>query len=58
MRNIETRLLMLFSITLGRNLSLFISDPIENITEAKIKEAMKQIVTKNIFAAKFGSELE
>ncbi|GAA0714897.1 hypothetical protein GCM10008904_31110 [Paraclostridium ghonii] len=58
MRNIETRLLMVFSTTLGRKVSLFVSNPREDITEAEIKEAMEQIVKKNIFAPKFGEELE
>lgn len=58
MRNIETRLLMVFSTTLGRKVSLFVSDPKEDITEAEIKEAMDQIVDKNVFAPRFGEELE
>ena len=58
MRNIETRLLMVFSTTLGRKVSLFVSDPKEDITEAEIKEAMDQIVTKNVFAPRFWEELE
>lgn len=58
MRNIETRLLMVFSTTLGRKVSLFVSDPKEDITEAEIKEAMDQIVAKNVFAPRFGEELE
>ncbi|GJG92186.1 DUF2922 domain-containing protein [Clostridioides difficile] len=58
MRNIETRLLMVFSTTLGRKVSLFVSDPREDLNEAEIKDAMNQIVTKNIFAPKFGEELE
>lgn len=58
MRNIETRLLMVFSTTLGRKVSLFVSDPKEDITEAEIKEAMEQIVAKNVFAPRFGEELE
>ncbi|MGL5558436.1 MULTISPECIES: DUF2922 domain-containing protein [Peptostreptococcaceae] len=58
MRNIETRLLMVFSTTLGRKVSLFVSDPREDLNEAEIKDAMDQIVAKNIFAPKFGEELE
>ena len=58
MRNIETRLLMVFSTTLGRKVSLFVSDPKEDITEAEIKEAMDQIVVKNVFAPRFWEELE
>ncbi|WP_195336841.1 DUF2922 domain-containing protein, partial [Paraclostridium bifermentans] len=37
---------MVFSTTLGRKVSLFVSDPKEDITEAEIKEAMDQIVAK------------
>ncbi|EQK47393.1 MULTISPECIES: DUF2922 domain-containing protein [Paraclostridium] len=58
MRNIETRLLMVFSTTLGRKVSLFVSDPREDLTEEEIKAAMEQIVEKNIFAPRFGEELE
>jgi len=58
MRNIETRLLMVFSTTLGRKVSLFVSDPREDLNETEIKDAMDQIVAKNIFAPKFGEELE
>ncbi|MBS5954552.1 MAG: DUF2922 domain-containing protein [Paraclostridium bifermentans] len=49
---------MVFSTTLGRKVSLFVSDPKEDITEAEIKEAMEQIVAKNVFAPRFGEELE
>lgn len=58
MRNIETRLLMVFSTTLGRKVSLFVSDPKEDLIETEIKEAMEQIVAKNVFAPRFGEELE
>ena len=58
MRNIETRLLMVFSTNLGRKVSLFVSDPKEDLTETQIKEAMEQIIAKNIFAPRFGEELE
>ena len=58
MRNIETRLLMVFSTNLGRRISLFVSDPKDDLTETQIKEAMEQIVQKNIFAPKVGEELK
>ena len=58
MRNIETRLLMVFSTNLGRKVSLFVSDPKDDLTETQIKEAMEQIVQKNIFAPKVGEELK
>ncbi len=58
MRNIETRLLMVFSTNLGRKVSLFVSDPKDDLTETQIKDAMEQIVQKNIFAPKVGEELK
>ena len=45
MRNIETRLLMVFSTTLGIKLSLFISNPKENITESAIEAKVVQTET-------------
>ncbi|WP_075809102.1 DUF2922 domain-containing protein [Paraclostridium sordellii] len=49
MGEIETRLVMTFSNTLGRKISLFVTDPRDNITEAEIKAAMDLIIEKNIF---------
>ncbi|QEZ68479.1 DUF2922 family protein [Paraclostridium bifermentans] len=45
MRNIETRLLMVFSTTLGRKVSLFVSNPKENITETAIETKVVQTAT-------------
>jgi hypothetical protein len=49
MGELETRLVMTFSNTLGRKISLFVTDPRDNITEAEIKAAMDLIIEKNIF---------
>jgi len=50
MEGIEVKLLMTFSTEGGRKVSLFITDPREDLTEAEIKAAMDLIVAKNIFA--------
>lgn len=49
MGEIETRLVMTFSNTLGRKISLFVTDPRANLTELEIKAAMDLIIEKNIF---------
>ena len=46
----EVKLLMTFSTEGGKKVSLFITDPREDLTEAQIKAAMDLIVAKNIFA--------
>ena len=43
---LETKLLMTFSTTAGRKVSLFITDPREDINETEIKSAMELIVSK------------
>lgn len=58
MGDIETRLVMTFSTSMGRKVSLFVTDPREDLKESEIKAAMDVIVEKNIFAPKFGEELE
>ncbi|MGL5713771.1 DUF2922 domain-containing protein [Clostridium chrysemydis] len=45
----EVKLLMTFMTQYGRKVSLFVTDPRENITEAEIKAVMDLIVEKNIF---------
>ena len=50
MGGIEVKLLMTFSTEGGKKVSLFITDPREDLTEAEIKAAMDLIVAKNIFA--------
>jgi hypothetical protein len=49
MGELETKLVMTFSNTLGRKVSLFVTDPREDLTESEIKAAMNLIVEKNIF---------
>ena len=41
---------MTFMTEYGRKVSLFITDPREDITETEIKEVMDLIIEKNIFA--------
>lgn len=50
MGDVEVRLLMTFATRSGKKVSLYVSDPREDLTEAEIKAAMDVIVTKNIFA--------
>ena len=47
---IEVKLLMTFMTEFGRKVSLFVTDPREDITEAEIKAVMDLIIEKNIFA--------
>lgn len=58
MGELETKLLMTFSTTGGSKVSLFITDPREDLTKEEIKTAMNVIVSKNIFSPKFGEELQ
>lgn len=58
MGELETKLLMTFSTTSARKVSLFITDPRQDLTESEIKAAMDIIVQKNIFAPRFGEELQ
>ena len=50
MDGIEVKLLMTFMTKFGRKVSLFVTAPREDITEAEIKAVMDLIVEKNIFA--------
>lgn len=50
MDGIEVKLLMTFMTQFGRKVSLFVTDPRQDITEAEIKSVMDLIVEKNIFA--------
>lgn len=50
MNGIEVKLLMTFMTQFGRKVSLFVTDPREDLTEAEIKAVMDLIVEKNIFA--------
>ena len=49
MDGIEIKLLMSF-MTSGRKVSLFVTDPREDVTETEIKQVMDLIIEKNIFA--------
>ena len=50
MDGIEVKLLMTFMTQFGRKVSLFVTDPREDVTEAEIKAVMDLIIAKNIFA--------
>ena len=50
MDGIEVKLLMTFITESGRKVSLFVTDPREDVTESEIKTVMDLIVEKNIFA--------
>lgn len=50
MNGIEVKLLMTFMTQSGRKVSLFVTDPREDVTEAEIKAVMDLIIEKNIFA--------
>ncbi|MBC8632531.1 MAG: DUF2922 domain-containing protein [Paeniclostridium sordellii] len=49
MGEIETKLVMTFLNTLGKKVSLFVTDPREDLKEEEIKNAMDVIIEKNIF---------
>ena len=49
MGEIETKLVMTFLNTLGKKVSLFVTDPREDLKEEEIKSAMDVIIEKNIF---------
>lgn len=46
----EVKLLMTFLTRTGRKVSLFVTDPKDNLTEAEIKAVMDLIVEKNVFS--------
>ena len=50
MDGIEIKLLMSFMTSNDNKVSLYVTDPREDITEEEIKEVMDLIVEKNIFA--------
>ena len=45
--NTEVKLLMTFMTQFGRKVSLFVTDPREDITESEIKAVMDLIIEKN-----------
>ena len=50
MDGVETKLLMSFMTSNDKKVSLYVTDPREDVTELEIKEVMDLIVEKNIFA--------
>ena len=48
MGEIETKLVMTFLNTLGKKVSLFVTDPREDLKEEEIKNAMDVIIEKYI----------
>ncbi|MGL5328792.1 MAG: DUF2922 domain-containing protein, partial [Peptostreptococcaceae bacterium] len=57
MGEVEIRLLMTFATNTGKKISLSVSNPREDLTEAEIKSAMDIIISKNIFEPN-GEELK
>ena len=45
----EKKLVMVFKNSVGKNVSISIEDPKDNLTETEIKTAMELIVEKNVF---------
>ena len=50
MDGIEIKLLMSFLTSSGKKVSLFVTDPRDDIKESEIKAVMDLIIEKNIFA--------
>ena len=50
MDGVEIKLLMSFMTSNDNKVSLYVTDPREDVTETEIKEVMDLIVEKNIFA--------
>ena len=50
MDGVEIKLLMSFLTSSGKKVSLFVTDPREDIKESEIKAVMDLIIEKNIFA--------
>lgn len=49
LNKVQTRLIMTFATVVGRNVSLSVDNPKENVSEAEIKKAMETIVAQDIF---------
>ena len=45
----EKKLVMVFKNSVGKNVTISIEDPKDNLTEEQIKTAMDLIVEKNVF---------
>ena len=50
MDGIEVKLLMSFMTSRGRKVSLFVTDPREDVTETELKEVLELLIEKTIFA--------
>ena len=50
MDGVEIKLLMSFMTSNDKKVSLYVTDPREDVTESEIKEVMDLIIEKNIFA--------
>lgn len=48
--SVEVKLLMTFATVLGKKVSLYVTDPKDNLTKEDIKAVMDLILAKNIFA--------
>lgn len=50
MNKMTSRLIMTFATEIGRNVSLSVDNPRDNVTEKEIKDVMDTIVNEDIFA--------
>ena len=50
MDGVEIKLLMSFLTSSGKKVSLFVTDPRDDIKESEIKAVMDLVIEKNIFA--------
>ena len=53
---IKKKLVMTFKTSNGKNISLSVDDPRENLTESEIKSAMTLVLSKGVFVVN-GEEL-
>lgn len=53
---IKNKLVMTFKTSNGKNISLSVDDPRENLTESEIKSAMTLVLSKGVFVVN-GEEL-
>ncbi len=52
----EKKLVMYFKNSVGKKISIALSNPREDVTEQEIKTAMELIVAKNVFMPKSGDD--
>ena len=55
---IKSKLEMEFKDVEGKKFGISIEDPKEDLNEMEVKEAMNQVINKNIFATKAGDIVE